>query len=522
MEASGLRVALPGYLRDWQEKIEAFARRSGLDFFPQVFEVLSPDEMNEVAAYGGFPTRYPHWRWGMDYERLKKSGDYGLSRIYELVINNNPCVAYLQEGNSLTDQKLVMAHVCGHNDFFKNNYAFKITDQDRRPPERAEDMVVSRMDRLPTRRWIDTFANHAARIRRHMDRHGVTAVEEFIDVCHSLENLIDPPARMLEGRAKPAEPDEDAPAAEVPRLKASGYMDSFINPKEYLAAQRKKLDEEAAKPRRFPERPTRDALQFLLENAPLEKWERDVLEIIREEAYYFWPQAQTKVMNEGWASYWHSKIMTGYACDASEIIEYADRNAGVMGGGGKNLNPYKLGVELYRHIEERWNKGRFGKEWEDCTDLDDRLHWDRQLGLGRKKIFEVRALYTDVMFIDEFLTPEFCVEQKLFTYTWSNRNDRFEIDTREFRAIKDKLLFQLTNFGNPFIFVEDGNYENRGELLLRHDHQGVDLDQEKGKETLRNLYRVWRRPCTLATQFDGRPTLLRYDGKEHTSKRAGT
>ncbi|MDO9016444.1 MAG: SpoVR family protein [Deltaproteobacteria bacterium] len=918
MESTGLRAALPEYLREWQEKIEGYARRSGLDFFPQIFEVLSFDEMNEVAAFGGFPTRYPHWRWGMDYERLKKSSEYGLSRIYEMVINNNPCVAYLLEGNSLTDQKLVMAHVCGHNDFFKNNYAFKVTDQDRRPPGRAEDMVVSRMDRLPTRKWIDTFANHASRVRRHMDRYGVSPVEEFIDVCHSLENLIDPPGRMLEGRPRAPEKDENAPAEEVPRLKSSGYMDSFINPKEYLDAQRAKMDAEAAQTKRFPEKPMRDVLWFLLENAPLERWERDVLEVIREEAYYFWPQAQTKVMNEGWAclhpdslvftaagvvtmrelvegasdtvfdgeaprrvydqnvirdhetvtmrtrrgielcgsvnhrvlladgetwkrldelapgdrvqvsggggmwardevalsytearavtlddvaeeagvsvwtvlrhragrvtrsgaavaqaleatayeetpwvlparrkalkipatldarvgailgylvgdghisrvkrhlglttgdlpqavrfatlihdafgleaqthldgnryrvlvhaealsdlmvesfgltegpsaarkrvpakvmrspaavvqaflrayfdcdgyagrqgvilstasaemsrqvqllllnfgvlsrrraqkdgcwhvhvagasaarfaevvgfglerkqaaleayvsghrwtkaerwddevvslergrsdvydisvedthryaaggvvnhnSFWHSKIMTGFACDASEIIDYSDRNASVMGGGGKNLNPYKLGVELYRNIEERWNKGRFGKEWEDCTNLEDRLHWDRQLGLGRKKIFEVRALYTDVMFIDEFLTPEFVIENKLFTYAWSNRNDRFEIDTREFKAIKEKLLFQMTNFGNPFIFVEDGNYENRGELLLRHEHQGVDLDQEKGKETLKNLFRVWRRPCSLATQFDGRPTLLRFDGKEHTSK----
>src|SRR5581483_11190549 len=148
----GGRQELPDYLRAWQEKIENYARRSGLDFFPQVFEVLSFDEMNEVASYGGFPTRYPHWRWGMEYEQLKKSGEYGLSRIYEMVINNNPCVAYLLEGNSLVDQKLVMAHVCAHNDFFKNNFAFKITDQDRRPPDNAEDLVVSRKDRLPSRK----------------------------------------------------------------------------------------------------------------------------------------------------------------------------------------------------------------------------------------------------------------------------------------------------------------------------------------------------------------------------------
>ncbi len=513
----GTRHELPAYLREWQEKIEARARGYGLDFFPQVFEILSFDEMNEVAAYGGFPTRYPHWRWGMEYERLKKSGEYGLSRIYEMVINNNPSVAYLLEGNSLVDQKLVMCHVCGHNDFFKNNFTFKITDQDRRPPEGAEDMVVSRKDRVPTRKWIDTFANHAARVRKHMERHGVGAVEEFIDVCLALDNLIDPPNRMLEGRARPEEPDEPE-SIEVPKLKAKSYMDSFINPESYVAAQRKKLEEEAAKAKRFPERPTRDVLQFLIQHAPLERWERDVLEVIREEAYYFWPQAQTKIMNEGWASYWHSKIMTEYAADGNEIIDYADRNASVLSsGGGRQLNPYKLGVELYRYIEDRWNKGQFGKEWEDCDSMEERRHWDRRLGLGRKKIFEVRALYNDVTFIDEFLTPDFVMEHRLFTYAWSNRNDRFEIDSREFKAIKEKLLFKLTNFGNPFITVEDGNYENRSELYLRHEHQGVDLDLEKARETLRCLFRVWKRPAAIATLIDGRPTTLRYDGKAHAA-----
>ncbi len=517
MSDYGMRHELPSYLREWQEKIESRAREYGLDFFPQVFEILSFDEMNEVAAYGGFPTRYPHWRWGMEYERLKKSGEYGLSRIYEMVINNNPSVAYLLEGNSLVDQKLVMAHVCGHNDFFKNNFTFKITDQDRRPPESAEDMVVSRKDRVPARKWIDTFANHAARVRRHMERHGVSAVEEFIDVCLALDNLIDPPGRMLEGRAKVEEPEEPE-AIEVPKLKAKSYMDSFINPESYVAAQRKKLEDEAAKAKRFPERPARDVLKFLVEHAPLDRWERDVLEVIREEAYYFWPQAQTKIMNEGWASYWHSKIMTEYALDGNEVIDYAERNASVLGSSGKQLNPYKLGVELYRYIEERWDKGQFGKEWEECDSMEERRHWDRRLGLGRKKVFEVRALHNDVTFIDEFLTPDFAIANKMFTYAWSNRNDRFEIDTREFKAIKEKLLFKLTNFGQPFIYVEDGNYENRGELYLKHDHQGVDLDLEKARETLRCLFRVWKRPTAISTTLDGRPSTLRYDGKDHTTR----
>ena len=141
-----------------------------------------------------------------------------------------------------------------------------------------------------------------------------------------------------------------------------------------------------------------------------------MLSIIRDEAYYFVPQAQTKIMNEGWASYWHSTIMTRRALKDDEIIDYADRHSGTMGTRPGALNPYKLGIELWRDIEERWNKGRFGKEWDECDDLRARSSWDKKLGAGREKIFEVRKHYNDITFIDTFLTAEFALEQKLFVY----------------------------------------------------------------------------------------------------------
>ena len=178
MSKFALRTAMPAYLRDEQLRIEGFAREMGLDFFPTLFEVLSYDQMNEVASYGGFPVRYPHWRFGMEYEQLAKSYEYGLSKIYEMVINSNPSYAYLLEGNSLVDQKLVMAHVCGHVDFFKNNFTFRSTDLDatgRIDPVRK----VEGYD--PNRRWIDKMANHGSRIRRATERHGIQKVEEFID-----------------------------------------------------------------------------------------------------------------------------------------------------------------------------------------------------------------------------------------------------------------------------------------------------------------------------------------------------
>jgi stage V sporulation protein R len=516
MSEFALKTSLPQYLRDEQDNIERLAKDAGLDFFPIVFEILSYDQMNEIAAYGGFPNRYPHWRHGMEYERLAKSYEYGLSKIYEMVINSTPSYAYLLEGNSLVDQKLVMSHVCGHVDFFKNNFCFRSTDLDGgqtvNPSARPKDYA-------PNRRWIDKMGNHGARIRKHTARYGINKVEEFIDHCLSLENLIDPHAAFIGRKSiKQEVPKDEDSSPEIPRLRSKDYMESFINPPEFLEKQKARMAEQREQKRGFPEKPERDVLGFLLEHAPLERWEHDVLEIIRDEALYFVPQMQTKIMNEGWATYWHSRLMTEKILDASEIIEYAENAAGVLATSGGRLNPYKLGLELYRNIEDRWNKGQFGKEWEDCDDIDAKKNWNLRLGLGQEKIREVRALYNDVTFIDEFLTPEFCREQKLFSFAYSNRNERMEIESREFKQVKEKLLFQLTNSGNPYIYVEDANYDNRGELYLAHRHEGMDLKVDYAREVMKSLARVWKRPVNLATQLDNKASVLRFDGSEHSQK----
>ena len=224
-------------------------------------------------------------------------------------------------------------------------------------------------------------------------------------------------------------------------------------------------------------------------------------------------------MNEGWASYWHSKIMTQKALKDEEVIDYADHHSGTMGTRPGALNPYKLGIELFRDIEERWDKGRFGKEWDECDDLRARRAWDRKLGLGKEKIFEVRKHYNDVTFIDTFLTAEFAQEQKLFVYGFNDKRNSWEILDREFRKVKSKLLSQLTNFGNPIIEVVDGNFDNRGELLLAHKHDGQDLKQDYAKETLKNLATLWRRPVNLVTRVEGKGVALRFDGQSHSEKK---
>ena len=251
---------------------------------------------------------------------------------------------------------------------------------------------------------------------------------------------------------------------------------------------------------------------FVLENAPLKSWQLDVLSIVRDEAYYFAPQAQTKIMNEGWASYWHSTIMTRQGLTAADLVCYCDHHSGTMASSPGRLNPYKLGIELFRDIEDRWNRGRFGKEYDECDDLDAKRNWDTGAGLGRQKIFEVRKIHNDLTFIDTFLTLDFCRQHKLFSFGYNPGTDYYEIESREFPKIKQRLLFSLTNRGQPLISVRDGNYKNRGELFLEHEFNGVELQMSYARDTLANLYRLWTRPVHIETVLEGVKTVLSFDG----------
>ncbi|MEE9392991.1 MAG: SpoVR family protein [Planctomycetota bacterium] len=477
-------------LARWQEVIEQHAKEYGLDGYETIFELLSYDELNEVASFGGFPTRYPHWRFGMQYEQLSKGYEFGLSKIYELVINNDPCYAYLMTSNPLVDQKLVMSHVYGHNDFFKNNAWFAPTN----------------------RKMMDEMANHATKVRRLVDRIGLEKVEEFIDTALSLENLID---RMSPYRGSTRSvPNKNEPASTDPhRLPSKDYMESFINPPEVMEQERARREQaEEEKQKQSMPRPERDILSYLIENAPLQSWQVEILEIVRSEAYYFSPQGMTKIMNEGWASYWHQKIMTKKVLQDDEVIDYADTMAGVISASGAALNPYQIGLALYHDIEERWNTGRHGLDFDNCSDLKTKAAWNTKANAGREKIFEVRRHHNDITFIDEFLTEDFCHRHKLFTYGWNPQTQQREITTRDFPAVKEGLLRQLTNAGDPVIEVVDANFNNRGELVLRHRFEDSELEAPFAKATLTNVQSIWNRPVLLETVIDDRP--VRYRAEE--------
>ena len=323
----------------------ALAKKLGLNPYPVNYWIVDYDEMNELIAYGGFQQRYPHWRWGMTYDRQQKQGQFLGGKAFEIVNNDNPAHAFLQISNALADQKAVITHVEAHSDFFANNKWFGMfTDN----PDAAARL-----------------ARHGETIREYMQDPEIerAEVEKWVDHILCLEDNIDQHQAY-----SPLDPDEDGPeidteelSDELGDLQLSEEVRQEVFDEEWLEAQRD--DDDATT---FPEEPQRDILAFLRTHGmqydsdaekaiEMEEWQKEILEILRTEAYYFAPQKMTKVMNEGWASYWESLMMADENFAASdEFITYADHMSKVLGSGG--LNPYSLGLQLWKFVENTTNR----------------------------------------------------------------------------------------------------------------------------------------------------------------------
>jgi stage V sporulation protein R len=323
----------------------ALATKLGLEPYPVNYWIVDYDEMNELIAYGGFQQRYPHWRWGMTYDRQQKQGQFLGGKAFEIVNNDNPAHAFLQISNTLADQKAVITHVEAHSDFFANNEWFGMFSKD---PDAAARL-----------------ARHGETIREYMQDPDIerAAVEKWVDHILCLEDNIDQHQPY-----SPLDPDSDAPeidteelSDELGDLQLSEEVRQEVFDDEWLEAQRE--DDDAST---FPEEPQHDILAFLRTHGmryddeagkaiEMEDWQKEILEILRTEAYYFAPQKMTKVMNEGWASYWESLMMADENFAASdEFITYADHMSKVLGSGG--LNPYSLGLQLWKFVENTTNR----------------------------------------------------------------------------------------------------------------------------------------------------------------------
>lgn len=449
----------------------------GLDPFPVRFEIVPASVMYEVGSYA-LPGRYSHWTFGKAYHRMKMMYDFGLSKIYEVVINSNPSYAFLLETNSPTQNKLVIAHVLGHIDFFKNNVYFSKTN----------------------RRMVDEAALHARRMGEYEFKYGRKVVEEFLDAVLSIEEHIDPNFFI-----RKQQPDPDKEGDKKPRRREGRY-DDLLSPEEL--DERNEPADNAADERMQKQRvllPEKDLVYFLMKNSPsLEPWQRDIMAMLHEEMEYFIPQLQTKIMNEGWASIWHSRIMREMDLPTNEHLEFAELHAGVVSPHKGQLNPYYLGYKIFEDIEKRWD---------NPTD-EEREKFGRRGGEGREKMFEVRELDNDISFLRNYLTEELCEELDLFVYQLVDDED-WTITEKKWERVRDQLVANMTNFGFPYIEVTDGDYDGNRELYLTHRYEGVELDMKYARRTLEHVYKLWGRDVHLETQVDEEPMVMHYDGNEH-------
>ena len=267
-------------------------------------------------------------------------------------------------------------------------------------------------------------------------------------------------------------------------------------------------------------RPDKNIFGFIRDNAPLKTWQQDIVAMLYDEALYFAPQRQTKMLNEGWASYIDYCILcreglvsAGQEGSDCGIWEYAEHKMMVLGGQWSQ-NPYKLGYELFLDIEDRWNKGKFGREYDECKDIKVKEKWNRNVGEGKEKVFEVRKYYNDFTALCEFFTPEFCEEKKFYEYR-KFPNGEWKIVSRDYNKIKKGLLERRLNGGLPDVRLADPNHLNRGWMFLQHYSDGRPLYESYAKETLTSLWRLWNNISVLATRnMDGVEFVYLCDGAD--------
>jgi len=460
-------------LVEWDRVIRDKAAEFGLDWFPQEFEICDHNGMLGYMAYSGMPSHYPHWSYGKSYEKLKTLYDYGVNGLpYEMVINSSPAIAYLMRDNTLLLSILTMAHVYGHNDFFKNNFTFKST--------RAE-------------LTIETFKAHALRVRRYAEDPsiGIEKVERILDSAHAMSWQC---RRNLAIRKLTHDEQVDR-AIEAAQPRHDPFKNLHARPEFHEPDLHK-----------VPIEPDEDVLLFIRDHNPyLAEWEKDLLTIVDEEAKYFLPMMETKIMNEGWASYWHKQILESLDIDQGLRIEFIVRHNQVLRPIPGQINPYHLGFKIWEDIYRRHT---------DPTP-DEVKKYGAPTKNGKDKIFEVREVERDTSFLRRYLTEEMMRELDMFQY--EARGDDYVVskvsDEDNWKTVKETLIKNVGTGSIPVIKVEDAYFGHNRTLYLKHYHDSRDLQLEYAEKTLGFVYRLWGRECVLETTLQGKRSLLCYNDR---------
>jgi stage V sporulation protein R len=459
-------------IHEYHEVIKQTARRFGLDTYPNQLEIITAEQMMDAYASVGMPVNYRHWSYGKEFistEKNYRRGHMGLA--YEIVINSNPCISYLMEENTMAMQALVIAHAAyGHNSFFKGNYLFRM--------------------------WTDasSIIDYLVYARNYIseceERHGVQAVEEFLDSCHALQN---------HGVDRYRRPSKKSLAEELAMRKdREQYAQAQVNDLWRTLPRRAEKEEEAREAKRFPVDPEENLLYFIEKNAPLlEPWQREVVRIVRKVAQYFYPQRQTQVMNEGWATFWHHKLLNtmyddGYLTDGV-MIEWLKSHTNVIyqpkvgDRGYSGINPYALGFAMYTDIkriceaptdEDRaWFPDIAGKPWLPTLD-------------------QAMRNYKDESFVGQFLSPKLMRDFRFFQITDDEKDTEIEVsaihDDSGYRRVRESLSRQYDlGAREPNIQVWNVNLRGDRSLTLRHtQHNDRPLD-DGANEVLKHAARLW-------------------------------
>ena len=455
----------------YDREIAHLADRYRLDTYPNQIEVISSEQMIDAYASVGLPLMYNHWSFGKQF--LNNMQNYRRGRMglaYEIVINANPCIAYLMEENSMPMQALVIAHACyGHNSFFKGNYLFQQWTN--------ADWIIDYL----------LFAKHY--ISQCEEKYGIDAVEELLDACHALMN------QGVNRYERPAPVSAELEKAQA--REREEYIQRNLN--DLWRTIPVKLGQEEIQEPRFPKEPEENVLYFIEKNAPLlDTWQRELIRIVRKIAQYFYPQRQTQVMNEGWASFWHYHLVHGLYNDGlvteGFILECMHSHSNVVFQPDfddpryTGLNPYTLGFNIYRDIrricespteeDRRWFPDIAGSDWLDT------LH------------FAMRN-FKDESFILQYLSPKVMRDMRLFCINDDEKNSFLEInaihDETGYRRLRESLSGQY-NLGNrePNIQVFNANIRgDRSLTLVHYMHNGRPLDKESTGELLKHLRYLW-------------------------------
>ena len=459
-------------IEQYHQVIRATAERYGLDTYRNQLEIITAEQMMDAYASVGMPVNYRHWSYGKEFiatEKNYKRGHMGLA--YEIVINSDPCIAYLMEENTMAMQALVIAHAAyGHNSFFKGNYLFRMwTD------------AASIID------YLVYAKNYVANCE---EKHGLDEVEAFLDSCHALSN---------HGVDRYRRPTRKTLAQELAdRKDREAYAQRQVNDLWRTLPKRAGKAGAASESKRFPEEPQENLLYFIEKNAPLlEPWQREIVRIVRKVAQYFYPQRQTQVMNEGWATFWHHRLLNtmyddGYLTDGA-MIEWLKSHTNVIYQppvGHKaytGLNPYALGFAMYTDIkricdeptaEDRaWFPDLAGKPWLPALD-----HAMRN--------------FKDESFIGQFLSPKLMRDLRLFAITDDEKQDELLVsaihDDTGYRRVREALSHQY-DLGSrePNIQVFNVNLRGDRSLTLRHFQHNDRPLHDNGQEVLKHVARLW-------------------------------